>query len=95
MIPPAAMQTEARRYRERLIKIRALFKNRNDVPSPRIHRIKVLASGAATRMQGYAARLGLGITRTRNHTSDPRPRNGRRNFAYHAALRFIALPFLL
>jgi hypothetical protein len=44
---------------------------------------KLAAMGAAARMQGYVALLGFGITRTKNHISDARPKNGSSTFFHH------------
>jgi hypothetical protein len=48
---------------------------------------KVDAIGAATRMQGYAARPGLGITRIRNQTIEPIPRMGNITFEQKCLFR--------
>ena len=45
--------------------------------TPVSHRIKPAATGNATRWQGYAALLGFGITRIRNHTRDKKPNSGK------------------
>src|SRR5512138_184078 len=48
------------------------------------HTTKALANGAAARWQGYAARLGLGMTRTRNHIKEhmPPPRKAHREYRW-------------
>jgi hypothetical protein len=38
------------------------------------------AIGAAARMQGYDARLGLGMTRIKNQINEAIPRNGNNSF---------------
>ena len=43
---------------------------------PITHVIKPEAIGKASRWQGYAARDGLGMTRTKNHIKAAKPANG-------------------
>ncbi len=47
--------------------------------SPNTYITKDDAIGAAARMHGYAARLGLGSTRIKNHSNDPNPITGKNN----------------
>jgi hypothetical protein len=79
-IAPIARQADAVIYRDRLKYALAFLKNKRVVPRPKSQITNVDANGAATRMQGYAARLGLGTTRTRNQTRDPIPRIGKSIF---------------
>ena len=55
--------------------------------SPASHTRKLPANGAATFWQGYAARLGLGTTRTRNHTSAKKPTAGKSSHGNSSGLR--------
>jgi hypothetical protein len=43
---------------------------------PVSHTMNPLAMGAAKRWQGYVARDGLGMTRTKNHSNDAIPTKG-------------------
>ena len=49
------------------------FKLKTVVPKLNKKMIKADMNGAAVRMQGYEARLGLGMTRIRNQTVEARP----------------------
>jgi hypothetical protein len=51
-----------------------------DETIPKRYITNVDASGAAARIQGYVARLGLGKTRTRNQINDINPKIGNRVF---------------
>ncbi|MCE5262207.1 MAG: hypothetical protein LLG97_01595, partial [Deltaproteobacteria bacterium] len=49
--------------------------------------------GKATRMHGYVARLGLGMTRSKNQTRERNPKIGNSSFAHlEASLFIISLP---
>jgi hypothetical protein len=53
---------------------------------------KPLANGKAARWQGYAARDGLGRTRSRNHASDASPTTG---VATLSQMRFLSASFIM
>ena len=55
----------------------ALMKSRLDDSVPDSQSTNAGATGKAACWQGYAARLGLGITRTRNQISAARPARGK------------------
>lgn len=61
------------------------------------HKTKLDAIGAATRMQGYEARLGFGSTLIRNQTNAPNPNNGnaflsRNSFSFESLIYFLQNP---
>ena len=58
---------------EKILKKKIVEKN------PNIYSIKEEARGAVARIHGYAARVGLGITRIKNHISDSNPISGKNN----------------
>jgi hypothetical protein len=66
-------------YRVCLIFFQTLRKKRNDPASEIRYITKLDITGAAARMHGYEALLGLGITRIRNQSveASPAPRNRR------------------
>src|SRR6478736_3030736 len=68
---PAAAHAHA--LPNRMPGVRALRHANVEATIAAIQAIKLLAIGKATRWQGYEARLGLGITRTRNHTNEHSP----------------------
>jgi hypothetical protein len=79
----AAAKIPASTYRDRRSSHPARRYARVEPTSPTIHTIKPLASGAATRWQGYVALLGLGMTLTKNHISASKLVMGRSNAGQH------------
>jgi len=76
MATATAVQVAANTYRDRRTRCLALRYAIVEPTRPASHTTKPLASGAATRWQGYVALLGLGMTRSRNHTSANSPVTG-------------------
>jgi hypothetical protein len=65
----------------------------NEPQIPISHSTKPEAAGIATCIQGYPARLGFGITLTKNQHSDSNPNNGNRSLAlFHPRLDKIRFP---
>jgi hypothetical protein len=63
---------------------RVAFLNAKTAPAiDRTHITKPDMMGAAVCMQGYAARVGLGITLTRYHSVEPIPRNIKLDFTQY------------
>ena len=73
----ATAQSAASTYRDRSSRYLALRQIIAEPNRPMIQMTNALASGAATRWQGYVARLGLGMTRSRNQTRATKPVMGR------------------
>jgi hypothetical protein len=69
----AAKHIAATTYRDLRKSLFVLRSRATEPARPNSHTTKPDASGAATRWQGYTARLGLGMTRTINHKSAKRP----------------------
>jgi hypothetical protein len=63
-----------------------------DVPSPTSHTTKAEAIGKATCMQGYVARLGLGMTRIRNQRRERRPMRGSSILVHFEEFCFMTSP---
>ena len=70
-IIPATVHTKVR---QNVVNRAERLRQANAEPSTNINQVtKLEATGKAMRWQGYAARLGLGTTRTRNQTSEASP----------------------
>ena len=63
------------------------FRLRTVVPKLNKKMIKADMKGAAVRMQGYEARLGFGMTRSKNQVVEARPIGIRKNIELFCFLR--------
>jgi len=84
---PASINLDSRRL------VLVFWIKNTEVPSPISQTTNADAMGKATRMQGYVARLGLGMTLIKNQARDRRPKIGHSAFAHLDGVRFmISLP---
>jgi hypothetical protein len=71
----------------------ALRTSKVEIPSPANQTTNVEAIGNATRMQGYVARLGLGMTLIKNQISENSPNTGNSIFDHLGAVCLVVSLF--